>query len=233
MQPDELRVQKPASILKAIISPLYPRAFHIHQRRIYCDFQGKKELFMKPLTANWWKRTGILMEGNAPHGGKWNYDAQTERSFQNHLIPPHLPSTNVEEVYVDVLKAELPTIGNQGSQHYWPTSSSRHLAYSISGLNIVSNSLEIFKMQWPWVSGAVLYRISVLNVKLIDPLTICQRAEAYYRSNEHIPLNAAEGFIRQILGWRYYERRLLGAHARFWQRELLQSQDALPEWSWT
>jgi deoxyribodipyrimidine photolyase-related protein len=44
-----------------------------------------------------------------------------------------------------------------------------------------------------------------LNLGLLDPLEICQRAEAAYRDG-HAPLNAVEGFIRQILGWREFIR---------------------------
>ncbi len=44
-----------------------------------------------------------------------------------------------------------------------------------------------------------------INVGLLDPLDICRRAERAYRDGK-VPLNAAEGFIRQILGWREYVR---------------------------
>ena len=74
------------------------------------------------------------------------------------------------------------------------------------------------------VSDWALYhsRISfALNTKMLDPLTICQMAEEYYHNNENIPLNAAEGFIRQILGWRefmrgvYWERMPEFAHTNY------------------
>jgi deoxyribodipyrimidine photolyase-related protein len=38
-----------------------------------------------------------------------------------------------------------------------------------------------------------------------DPLDLCRRAEAEYRAGR-APLNAVEGFIRQIIGWREYMR---------------------------
>ena len=44
-----------------------------------------------------------------------------------------------------------------------------------------------------------------MNIGLLDPLDVCRRAEAAYRDGS-VPLNAAEGFIRQIIGWREYVR---------------------------
>jgi deoxyribodipyrimidine photolyase-related protein len=46
-----------------------------------------------------------------------------------------------------------------------------------------------------------------LNLGLLSPLEVCQAAEAAFHAG-HAPLNAVEGFIRQILGWREYVRGL-------------------------
>ncbi|MEO1793763.1 MAG: cryptochrome/photolyase family protein, partial [Pseudomonadota bacterium] len=44
-----------------------------------------------------------------------------------------------------------------------------------------------------------------INAGLLDPLAVCERvAEAYPQGKA--PLNATEGFIRQIIGWREYIR---------------------------
>ena len=44
-----------------------------------------------------------------------------------------------------------------------------------------------------------------LNLGLLSPIEVCQAAETAWRSGA-APLNAAEGFVRQILGWREYVR---------------------------
>ena len=46
---------------------------------------------------------------------------------------------------------------------------------------------------------------AAMNLGLIDPLEVCKRAEVEYRAGR-APLNAVEGFIRQILGWREFMR---------------------------
>ena len=44
-----------------------------------------------------------------------------------------------------------------------------------------------------------------MNCGLLDPLLACRRAEAAWRAGD-VPINNAEGFIRQIIGWREYMR---------------------------
>ena len=44
-----------------------------------------------------------------------------------------------------------------------------------------------------------------INCGLLDPLHLCRQVEAAYRRGR-VPINAAEGFIRQIIGWREYVR---------------------------
>jgi deoxyribodipyrimidine photolyase-related protein len=44
-----------------------------------------------------------------------------------------------------------------------------------------------------------------INAGLLDPLHVCGRVEAAYKAG-NVPLNAAEGYIRQIIGWREYVR---------------------------
>ncbi|MEI6162344.1 MAG: cryptochrome/photolyase family protein, partial [Roseococcus sp.] len=46
-----------------------------------------------------------------------------------------------------------------------------------------------------------------LNIGLVLPGEVCAAAEEAYRKGS-VPLNAVEGFIRQILGWREYVRGL-------------------------
>jgi deoxyribodipyrimidine photolyase-related protein len=72
-----------------------------------------------------------------------------------------------------------------------------------------------------------------LNCGLLDPLRICQEIEAAYRAG-HAPLNAAEGFIRQVIGWREYVRGIYWLKMPGYERSnFFGHTRALPDFYWT
>ena len=72
-----------------------------------------------------------------------------------------------------------------------------------------------------------------LNCGLLEPLPVCERVEAAYRRG-HCSLAAAEGFIRQVLGWREYVRGIYWLYMPdYRQRNALTATRPLPDWFWT
>ncbi len=72
-----------------------------------------------------------------------------------------------------------------------------------------------------------------LNVGLLDPMEVCTAAEDAYRDG-HAPLNAVEGFIRQIIGWREYVRGIYFREGPDYpRRNALNHQRKLPDFYWT
>lgn len=66
-------------------------------------------------------------------------------------------------------------------------------------------------MDEPWLFHS---RISAaMNLKLLNPREVVAAAEQAYRAGK-VPLASAEGFIRQILGWREYVRGFIGTICR-------------------
>ena len=71
-----------------------------------------------------------------------------------------------------------------------------------------------------------------LNAGLLDPFAVCKQVEAAYTTG-HAPLNAVEGFIRQIIGWREYVRGIYFLEGRdYTQRNGLDHTRDLPEMFW-
>jgi len=72
-----------------------------------------------------------------------------------------------------------------------------------------------------------------INAGLLDPLKVCHLAENAYRQGS-VPLNAAEGFIRQIIGWREYVRGIYWLKMPDYRTmNALQADRPLPGFYWT
>jgi len=72
-----------------------------------------------------------------------------------------------------------------------------------------------------------------INVGLLDPLEVCMKVEKAYRDG-NAPLNAAEGFIRQIIGWREYVRGIYWLKMpRYADENFFGNRRPLPDFYWT
>lgn len=202
-------------------------------------FEGKKTFLMETFYRALRRRTGILMDMGQPAGGKWNYDAQNRKKLpKNHLPPPpFVPSTDVSTELKDALAAQLPTIGKlKNPKHfYWPTTPTQAweifdhwLQYGLPSFGDYQDALTT--KSWSLYHSRISF---ALNTKMIQPLDVCQRVEAHYRANPEVPLNAVEGFIRQILGWREFMRCVYWHRMPEFAAENFFGFDRkLPQWFW-
>jgi deoxyribodipyrimidine photolyase-related protein len=72
-----------------------------------------------------------------------------------------------------------------------------------------------------------------LNLGLLSPREVCEAAEGAWRSGS-AALNAVEGFVRQILGWREYVRGVYWSlMPEYGERNALQATRRLPAFYWT
>ena len=199
----------------------------------------------KQLRLEYWYRAlrqkhRILMDGDAPAGGQWNFDADNRESFgkqgpQN--VPPptrFAPDATTQEVIalVNTHFADHPgTLDSFG----WPVTREQALEALQA---FITERLPLFGKYEDamWAGEAWLYHShlsSALNLKLLNPREVVQAAEDAYRGG-HAPLAAAEGFIRQILGWREYVRGIYWTQMPgYLERNALDAQADLPAWYWT
>ncbi len=171
---------------------------------------GRSELRMEFFYRLMRRKTGLLMDGDKPVGGRWNFDAENRKRLpkgkpipERHLIEPNGLTRQV----MGEMSARFPD--NFGTMDGFdfptnPAEAEQALDHFITRhLPEFGDWQDFMKAGQPWMWHA---HISAgMNLGLIDPLDACRRAEAECRAGR-APLNAVEGFVRQILGWREYVR---------------------------
>ena len=174
--------------------------------------EGRKELRMEWFYREMRRKTGLLMEGDKPVGGKWNFDHENRKSPPNSIHAPEPRIFAPDEVtsgVLDMVEAFFPDAF--GALRPFDFAVTRRDAETALD-HFIDHSLPSFgDYQDAMLIGERYLYHSVLslyiNVGLLDPLTVAQRAEQAYFDGA-APLNAVEGFIRQIIGWRDYMRHL-------------------------
>ncbi len=172
--------------------------------------EGRKELRMEWFYRGMRRKTGLLMDGDAPAGGKWNYDSDNRKPAPDDAQPPRPPVFEPDAVVGEVLDlVEARFDANFGDLRPFGFATDRTQALEVLD-HFVAHALPRFGDYQdamiagePWLWHAVIS--PYLNIGLLDPLEVCRRAEAAWQDGA-APLNAVEGFIRQIIGWREFVR---------------------------
>jgi len=199
----------------------------------------KKQLRMEFFYREMRKKYFILMEPDGkPTGGEWNYDKENRKPPKAGMRSPKRIAHKKSVVTKDVL-----ALVNARFADHFGTLEPFHFAVTreqalIELTHFIDELLPNFgDYQDAMVAGEpYLYHSlisSYLNAGLLLPLEICSQAEAAYRAGE-APLNAVEGFIRQILGWREYIRGIYWHHMpEYASCNTLNTTTPLPDFYWS
>ncbi len=199
---------------------------------------GKKQLRMEFFYREMRRSTGLLMQGEAPEGGEWNFDAENRKRLPRDVIPPppkRFPPDAITREVMDLVGREFPRHFGTLEGLAWPVTAAQ--AQQALDAFITDRLPKFGDYQDAMAEGeTTLFHALIstsLNLGLLDPRMACDAAEAAYRAGR-APLNAVEGFIRQILGWREYVRGLywlrMPAYAKL---NALEAKRALPDFYWT
>jgi deoxyribodipyrimidine photolyase-related protein len=176
--------------------------------------KGRKTLLMETFYRAQRKRLDVLMDGKKPRGGTWNYDHDNRRAFGKEgpglVRPPHLEDNDtaalLREVEADCEAHGIALVGTADTLH-WPITPEQ-AQHALD--DFIAHRLPSFGdyQDAMWTGQPWLYhsRLSVaLNLQLIDPRTVVQAAVDALDAG-HAPINAVEGFVRQVIGWREFIR---------------------------
>ena len=200
--------------------------------------KGRKHWRMEHFYHEMRREHQLLMDGDKPVGGSWNFDSENRKRLPTGMTPPSrkrfTPDSITRDVMTLVTKIFPKNFGTMDS-FSWPVTRPQ----ALEALNdFIENSLPFFgdyqdamKTQTPFLYHSLL--APALNLGLLSPREVCEVAENAWRNN-NAPLNAVEGFVRQIVGWREYVRgvywSLMPTYANV---NALSASRPLPDFFWT
>ena len=198
----------------------------------------RKQLRMEYFYREMRKKYNILMEGNDPIGGQWNYDAENRKPPKEVLTIPPPYIGKVDEITEDVISL----VSERFYNHFGDVEPFYFAVTRADALQILDQFIEqrlpnfgdyqdamIQGEPWMYHSHISFY----LNCGLLLPLECIQGAEMAYHHGK-APLNAVEGFIRQIIGWREYVRGIYWLKMPDYSNEnFFEAHRKLPDFYWT
>ena len=201
---------------------------------------GYKQIRMEYFYREMRKRTGVLMNGDEPAGGKWNYDADNRGAYPKEG-PGDIPSParfEPDEITENVLKlVESRFQEHPGSlkQFKWPVTREQALKALDHFISERFQQFGTFQdAMWTNTPFGWHSLIScALNLHLLHPMEVITKAQAAY-DDGLVDLPSAEGFIRQILGWREFMRGMYWLDMpKMREDNSLKAERDLPGWFWT
>ena len=200
--------------------------------------EGRKQLRMEYFYREMRKRYNILMDGQDPVGGQWNYDAENRKPPKSGLdIPATYKSEpdSITAVVSDLVAREFDDHFGDIHPFYFAVTRAKALIalsqFIEQRLIHFGDYQDAMLVGEPWMYHAHIG--FYLNCGLLLPLECVKAAEkAYY--DGRAPLNAVEGFIRQIIGWREYIRGIYWLKMPdYAQQNFFEADRALPSFYWT
>ncbi|TXH06300.1 MAG: cryptochrome/photolyase family protein [Nevskiaceae bacterium] len=216
-------------------------------RHFYCtvrDFsrhlQGRKTLRLEYFYRELRRRHSVLMDGDEPVGGRWNYDSENREPLTAEVVATVPAPVRFE---IDAITREVLSLVEQRFAAHpgvldafsWPVTR----AQALQALDaFIAQRLPQFgryqDAMWPGQAWLFHSHLSAaLNLKLLNPREVVDAAERAYRDGR-AGLASVEGFIRQILGWREYVRGIYWTQMpAYLERNALEATQPLPAFYWT
>jgi deoxyribodipyrimidine photolyase-related protein len=212
--------------------------FFASRERFAAWARGRRSWRMEHFYREMRREHRILIEGEQPAGGQWNYDAENRKRLPSQTVLPVRRRFPPDAITSEVIAlVERRFAGHFGSleDFGWPVTRADALLaledFVAHGLPRFGDYQDAMAAGAPFLFHALL--APALNLGLLGPREVCRAAEAAWRSGA-APLNAVEGFVRQILGWREYVRGVYWTcMPDYAQRNALGATRPLPAFYWS
>lgn len=226
---------------KVLKSEMVSAEHFLTNRKELADFfKGKRQMVMEFFYRYMRKKHQILMDGDEPLNGKWNFDEDNRNKIpEKHVAPePLLFGHDVSDLVAALTEMKIKTMGQIADKDFtWPITrkeSLKLLTYFCEHCLIHFGTYQdaMTPQQWSLYHSRISFS---LNTKLLHPLEVIKQViDTWQSRKQDIAYHQVEGFVRQILGWREYMRGM------YWQEmpdfktsNYFGHQAKLPDWYWT
>lgn len=174
--------------------------------------QDRKRWFMADFYKSQRRRLNILMEGDHPKGGQWNFDADNRKKVPKSMLKalPWIDWPVHDAIDIAAKQSVLDDFHDAPGrldQLYYPSShaeAERWFAQFLERRFALFGDYEDAIVEGEnWLWHAVL--TPALNIGLLTPQQVLDMT-LKHATKRDVPLNALEGFIRQVIGWREFMR---------------------------
>jgi deoxyribodipyrimidine photolyase-related protein len=242
--PDEYRVDEDLKQLCNAISitsiSVDSEHFFTTRTELGAFFQGKKTFLMESFYRAMRKKHDVLMEGDQPLTGKWNYDSDNRKKLPKDHKPtsPLVFNNDVSDILIEINKTDIKTIGSIDANNFlWPINREQSIElldfFATECLPLFGSFQDAMSPnEWSIYHSRISFS---MNIKLISPKEVIERVtkEWQERSNE-IEYHQLEGFVRQIIGWREYMRGIYwNEMPNYANLNYFNNLEKLPSWFWT
>jgi len=202
--------------------------------------EGRKQLRLEYFYREMRRKHRVLLDARGePEGGQWNFDHDNRGSFGRAgpgvvPAPRRFPRDPITRAVLDLVRRRFANHPGRLESFDWPVTPAEARE---AVKDFIAHRLEKFGeyQDAMWTGQAWLYHARIaaaLNLKLLDPREVIAAVERAWRSGR-VPLAAAEGFIRQVLGWREYVRGIYWLHMPgYLERNELDARQPLPAFYW-
>ncbi len=252
LQPERLAIVRPGEwrVLQALqgVAARHALPLDVHEDPHFlttpAEFsawaEGRRELVMEHFYRMMRRKLGLLLDADGqPEGGVWNLDAENRKPFRGSRaeLPPrvrHEPD-GITQAVVALVARRLGDLPGALDRFNWPVTREQALAelrdFVQRRLAYFGDYQDAMVTDAPWMFHSLLS--PAMNLKLIDPREIVQLAIEGWQQGM-APLNAVEGFVRQVIGWREFIRGVYWHEGpAYGARNALAHRRTLPTLYWT
>jgi deoxyribodipyrimidine photolyase-related protein len=213
--------------------------FYTQRHEVAELFTGRKQWLMETFYRLMRKRYRVLIdETDKPVGSQWNFDAENRKPWKGDPPEPAdlRPQHDHSALWATIQAAGVQSFGEAAAANFrWPVNRAEALHqldhFATHALPHFGDYEDAMSRKAHRLFHSLLS--FAMNVKLLNPREVVQRVEAECRAGR-VPLAAAEGFIRQVIGWREYIRGIYWAQMPGYdERNFFEHTTPLPQWFWT